>query len=162
MTTCSETIERISAYHDGELSPALSDRVAGHLAECAGCRAYLLGVRRVGDLVRGGEGCRLPAGVWDRIAQECRTPAVRGPSRARRWAVRVAGIAAGFVLYILGYGALTSTPARESGRTVDEGAHVRRVLHETGVMLAGSRVIGPLEHRPESRLFDALIEETQP
>ena len=39
--------ERLSEYHDGELSPAESDGCEAHLAECAECRGVLEEIRDV-------------------------------------------------------------------------------------------------------------------
>lgn len=38
MLACSEVLEKISAYLDGETGPALSDGISRHLAECSACR----------------------------------------------------------------------------------------------------------------------------
>jgi len=44
--TCKEFVEVITAYLDGTLPPTEVARVDGHLAGCAGCRAYLSQMRQ--------------------------------------------------------------------------------------------------------------------
>jgi anti-sigma factor RsiW len=44
--TCKEFVEVITEYLDGTLPPTEVARIDGHLAGCAGCRAYLSQMRQ--------------------------------------------------------------------------------------------------------------------
>src|SRR5580698_7382453 len=41
---------KIGAYHDGELDPAVCDKVEMHLAECPVCMAELIGLKAMSQL----------------------------------------------------------------------------------------------------------------
>lgn len=97
----------LSAYHDGELSPAREQAVRGHLDHCAACR----------DRLRALQGVRLslavldtpppPAGLAERIlraAEERPAPSRRpAPSPFRpAWQLRIAGAAAAILCALAG------------------------------------------------------------
>ena len=62
--TCKEFVEVITEYLDGTLPPTEVARVDGHLAGCAGCRAYLSQMRQT-IMVAGSLGDRPGAPVAD-------------------------------------------------------------------------------------------------
>jgi anti-sigma factor (TIGR02949 family) len=164
--TCTEVLSRISAYHDGELGPVERNRVASHLAGCPECSAYLRDLAVIRELLRSDRECAVPEGLWRRIAAAARqTPPARA-LRARRWLIRVAGVAAGFALYLVGYGTMTFALGPTRPSAVSEAALAELVLRETGLALAGIAPIGEsspqFERRPEARLFDELSKDVKP
>ena len=164
--TCVDVLPKLSAYHDGELNPQDRGLVTGHLAECPGCNAYLRDVAGIGSLLRSDLPGEVPEGTWGRIAAAAQQIAPRSRLRAAAWFARVAGVAAGFVLYVLGYGAMTSTlepPEEERFATTTQ---IEEILRETGVALARRGSIDDplklLDHRPEARFFREIVKDTKP
>jgi anti-sigma factor RsiW len=60
-------IERLSEYHDGELSPADRELCEAHLAECESCRAALEDIREMTNLARADEDVVAPNDLWPEI-----------------------------------------------------------------------------------------------
>lgn len=112
---CSEVLNEISAYLDGELSAAQSESVKAHLSECDACREEYESLAHVSELMRKmPAGFRAPEGFKDavmaRIAAEPQpAPVKAAPTRFRRWAV---GVAAG-VLLVVGSFAIQSEPVQQ-------------------------------------------------
>jgi predicted anti-sigma-YlaC factor YlaD len=92
---CAEMVELISAYADGQTTPAETQSIKAHLADCNHCRAVLRRqqqTRRLLHLV--GDDTWTPPDLRLRVAQALRRPE---RARPRRWGVlsaAVAGIAA--------------------------------------------------------------------
>jgi anti-sigma factor RsiW len=88
--TCAESQPLLTAYHDRELDPASSARIAGHVATCAGCAATLERAAAVRSaLVAGAPPHVLPAHLRQRVRAAVGDAARRRPVwsvRARRWA----------------------------------------------------------------------------
>ncbi|MEW6243293.1 MAG: DUF4349 domain-containing protein [Bacillota bacterium] len=59
---CSECMESLSPYIDGELTEAESERVDEHLSSCAKCRAELEALKEVVGLCRSMEDVEVPSG----------------------------------------------------------------------------------------------------
>ena len=95
MTQCWSEGE-VRAYLDGELPARDMDRVAGHLAECAGCRALCTELEaRAARLNAWMEALPDPAA-------SIRVPALPRPARAgRRWAEAAVGLAASLVIAMM-------------------------------------------------------------
>ena len=49
--TCQEVVELATEYFEASLSPAVSERVAAHVAQCEGCQTYLRQLRITVDIV---------------------------------------------------------------------------------------------------------------
>jgi anti-sigma factor RsiW len=60
-------IERLSEYHDGELSPTERDACEAHLATCTQCRATLEEIQLVATLARADEDGRPATDLWPGI-----------------------------------------------------------------------------------------------
>jgi anti-sigma factor RsiW len=163
---CAEMRPKISAYLDGELESAEQDAVAAHLAVCPACDAYLRDVRHIGRLLRQDEGCQLPEDMWRRIAAAAQGARPRKRRWAGGWPARAAAVAAGFLLYMLGYATLKSSLQPNGTAYAAEAAHVEQVLQETGYVLAGKgplrERIGLFESTPEARLLSELVKDTKP
>lgn len=90
--SCEQITEKLVDYADGQLSPAESNEVAGHLAACADCRRLLDGLRR---------SLELAGVVWEDGAagtEAVRIPVSRRPARSCRW--RYAAVAASILLVV--------------------------------------------------------------
>ena len=164
--TCVDVLPKLSGYHDGQLNPQDRDLVTGHLAECPRCNAYLRDVADIGNLLRSNLPDEVPEGTWGRIAAAAQHVAPRSRLRATAWFARVAGVAAGFVLYVLGYGAMTSTFEPPEDEQFATASQIEEILRETGVALARRGSIDDplrlLEHRPEARFFQEIVKDTKP
>lgn len=90
--SCEEMAEMLVDYADGQLSPAESDEVSGHLAKCEDCRRTLGALRRSLELAEV---------IWEDGLTE--TEAIRVPishkTRRLRWS-RYAAIAASILLIV--------------------------------------------------------------
>ncbi len=157
--SCGEPKSKLSAFRDGELSPAERDLVAAHLETCGECCAYLRDVAQIGELLRSDPACDPPADMWRLIAVSAQT----APSRRERvhhWFGRAAAVAAGFALYVIGHGALTAMPRPNGVLAVAGTAGVERMLHETALALAGNwpsdERSSLFEHTPETHLLQEL------
>jgi len=83
MTECEKNNELLSAWLDGELSPAESQALERHVAECAACRRTVDRWRRITDAAR--DVPERPEAAWDEIRS-------RVAERAeRRRVIRVVG-----------------------------------------------------------------------
>jgi predicted anti-sigma-YlaC factor YlaD len=131
-TACKSFAELLVAYADGDLSGAEAERVAGHLAECAGCRSELRLLRRSLELARQ---------VWRESAARARRPQ-SAPIRRLRWR-RVAAACAAAAVLVLGLAAgywffWRPGPAGETARV------------EPPSPGAGSTVAGPTAEEEEA------------
>ncbi|MHC4066208.1 MAG: anti-sigma factor family protein [Planctomycetota bacterium] len=164
--TCAEVLSEVSAYYDGELEAAQCDVVASHLADCPKCRAYLEDLTRIGGLLRADRGHEIPDGMWARIAVAAHNSQPSRGLRVGRWLARGAGIAAGFALYLLGYGALTSAPVPHGPDQHASTAQIEQLLRDTSLALAGTGSLAEpailFEHRPETRLLRELAKDAKP
>lgn len=166
MTDCAEIRPKVSAYHDGELEPAQRELVAAHLANCPECSAYLRDLGQIGRLLRQDRACQLPEDMWGRIAAAAQVARPTKREWAGGWLARAAAVAAGFLLYMLGYGTLKSSLQPNGTAYAAEAAHVEQVLQETGSVLAGKgplrEQIGLFENTPEARLLSELVKDAKP
>lgn len=78
--------DRLSEFHDGELSPADHAACEEHLAACEGCRQLLSELRAVAASARA-DADRVPeTDLWPGILARIGTPVERGPAgRAEPW-----------------------------------------------------------------------------
>ena len=67
--SCVDVWREISNYVDGDLDPALRERIAAHLKSCMHCSAVVDGTRNVVRLVGDGKGFDLPQGFSQRLKQ---------------------------------------------------------------------------------------------
>jgi anti-sigma factor RsiW len=67
--SCVDVWREISNYVDGDLDPALRERIAAHLKSCTHCSAIVDGTRNVVRLVGDGKGFDLPQGFSQRLKQ---------------------------------------------------------------------------------------------
>ena len=70
--------ERLSEYHDGELSPAEHADCAAHLAECAECRDVLQELHLVTVAARADRDRQPAADLWPGIVARIETVGVSG------------------------------------------------------------------------------------
>lgn len=87
MLTCSEVLERISAYLDGETEPALSDGISRHLAECSACRTEAERLSEVDLALRELPRYEVSRGFTAALVAAVREPAA--PSRKPDWPSRI-------------------------------------------------------------------------
>jgi Putative zinc-finger len=100
--------ELLSAYLDGELSPAERDQVDTHLASCPACRADLDEERDVRAAVRGLPPVDPPFGFYERILRDGPTDTAQPKKRRIRFGMaNLAATAAAWVL-VLGVANLSS------------------------------------------------------
>jgi anti-sigma factor RsiW len=162
---CDEASRELSAYRDGELEPSRQTAIAAHLADCPICRAHLRDLVRIGRMLRSGAPATVPDGVWERLAAAAATETTRF-RRRRVWSLRAAGLAAGFVIYLSGYGALETALEARRRQTPPSVVRAERALRESQALLADaasvSAVPGFIEHRPESRFLDELTKDATP
>lgn len=108
---CFKIQEKLSEYHDGELSGAVHDLVAAHLADCPSCAAQLAELERYSEAFRQLSPPEVPPSLWAGIAAELDresvqlSPAASGSDRvvrprltAGRWTL------AATILLVLGLG----------------------------------------------------------
>jgi predicted anti-sigma-YlaC factor YlaD len=148
------------------LESALRDSIGAHLADCPACRSYLEDLAQIGRLLRSDDACRVPEGMWGRIATAAQqTPRHRHPL-AGGWLARTAAVAAGFLIYVLGFGSLMSSLEDGGGPHAAEAAQIEQVLQETGLALAGQgsfrEAAGLLDSSPETRLLSEFVEDAKP
>jgi len=162
--TCREVQPLLSAYHDRELDAAARADVADHVAACPACQAQLIVQGQLSEVLRAGQRCEIPAGMWERIATNASRP--RRRLRRRRWLVRGGAVAAGFGLYVLGHELVASSVPRGVVPSPPPAIQVEQVLRETALALAGRGLAddasGSLAHRSEVLLVQELTEDAQP
>ncbi len=64
---CSKVQNRLSAYHDGELSADLAAEVADHVIDCASCAAELASFGKLSNLSRRLSNPPIPTEIWDEV-----------------------------------------------------------------------------------------------
>ena len=64
---CQELLGDLSAYLDGELSPALCAEIEQHMAECENCRVVVDTMRKTVDLYRTMPQPGLPEGLCEKL-----------------------------------------------------------------------------------------------
>lgn len=69
---CSEVHERLSAYHDGELSPDVGAEVAAHLADCSLCAAEFASFSKLSHMSRRLTDPPVPTHIWDELEAKLR------------------------------------------------------------------------------------------
>lgn len=78
-------IDRLSEYHDGELSPAEQTACESHLAACAECRSVLAEIRDVVAMARN-DGEQLPAAnLWPGILAKIDSGSAEAEPHNRSW-----------------------------------------------------------------------------
>lgn len=163
MMRCLEPRENLSAYFDGELEEPRRAQLAAHLAECPTCQRYLDDLSRVSRLVRTDQDSHPPDGLWERIHSAALVTKAGRTLRIRGWAVPAASIAAGFVLYMAGYGGLLLWQQTSGEPRLAERNQIREVLLDAAVSLTGEALAEPrlawLNQRPENRVLEALLAE---
>ncbi|HWC20089.1 MAG TPA: zf-HC2 domain-containing protein [Terriglobales bacterium] len=65
--SCVHVWSEISNYIEGDLDPALRERMAAHFKTCAHCSAILDGTKNVIGLVADGKSFDLPQGFSERL-----------------------------------------------------------------------------------------------
>jgi anti-sigma factor RsiW len=70
---CPETLQRISAYLDGELDAGACDEVERHCRDCAACASVVEGLRRTVGICREAGAAPLPDAVRQRARDRVRT-----------------------------------------------------------------------------------------
>ncbi len=161
--SCAEIQSELSAYRDDELTAQRREAVTTHLDQCADCCAYLRDIVRISDMLCCDSACqlarKLPTELWGRIAEAaCPTPC--RDQRIYRLFARAAAVAAGFALYVIGYGALGGAAGSGSVAVLASSTGVERMLHETALALAGDftndQMSALFEHTPETHLLRQL------
>ena len=66
-STCSELLEHVSDYIDGELEPSICAELEAHLAGCPNCRIMVDTVRRTITLYHSQATIDVPSDVQDRL-----------------------------------------------------------------------------------------------
>ncbi len=70
---CSEVQERLSAYHDSELSPDEAAHVSAHVEECSSCAAALASFERLSALSRRLTDPLVPGHIWEELQPKLAT-----------------------------------------------------------------------------------------
>lgn len=166
MNSCNDTVSRLSAYRDGELSVEQRAIVAVHLSKCPRCTSYLHDLAEIGNLVRDERPFQLPDGLLDRITDACeRQRRPNGRRWSQPWPLWM-GAAAGFALYLLGYLGLASYLSARPAQPVAEAVAVERILEESQLAFAGGGLSGSrsavLGTRPELRLLSEIEQGVKP
>jgi anti-sigma factor RsiW len=105
MMDCARCIEELTAFLDGELNPADSERVRSHLDTCASCTDELRSLREAADFVESHQReLELRPGSWNLV--RARISAMDSPSPFRflapnRWRIAMASLA---IIAALGIG----------------------------------------------------------
>lgn len=86
-----EWFESISAFHDGEVTPADADRIRAHVEGCAPCRRALAALGEMRRALVAGADAEVPPRVRARAEAAAHRPGTR---RRRPWAIAAAGLAA--------------------------------------------------------------------
>ncbi len=68
MTSCSRVGDALGAFHDGELSGLLRQRIERHLLHCAGCRRQLTSAQSLGEFLRRRAASVPSPDLWGAIA----------------------------------------------------------------------------------------------
>jgi len=83
--TCNEVLDRLSAFHDGELDPVGSREVEQHLDACPGCADALARMAELGERLRAEAPYhRAPDSLRDRVSRAAWDHASRGRTTRRR------------------------------------------------------------------------------
>ncbi len=123
-------LDLIAAYADGSLTGDTSE-VARLISSCEVCRAEFEGQRRVIELLAAARPPELDPEerrairdrVWTRLQAELRTVPPAAPARRRLpWWVRLAPVAAGILVVVVGVGVLLQSGGGESGGVADLAA----------------------------------------
>jgi hypothetical protein len=69
---CSEVQQRLSAYHDGELSPDVAAEVAAHLTVCSPCAAELASFSKLSHMSRRLTDPPVPTHMWEELEAKLR------------------------------------------------------------------------------------------
>ena len=163
--TCDETLPQLSAYRDEELDPALRDQVQTHLAGCSRCRAQLAGFSRIAGMLHDSAKPPLPDDLRSRIVTAAESH--RPPSRSHlALYARMSAAAAGFALFLFGYGGASQLLNKSGLRVPADSGHLEQALHETRIALAGNMPSDEslllFEHQPETHLLNEIFEDLQP
>lgn len=99
---CQQVSERLSSFHDGELSEPAAREIQAHLASCRDCRQKLADMQALSRLVQEAQ-VPVPADLWHKIdaRQNPADPAAPGRTRPRWWAMATAAavlMAVGIIL----------------------------------------------------------------
>lgn len=111
---CREVTEKISAFSDNELEPALSKAIAEHIESCAACRAELNNISEMDALIGGLPDFEVSASFTRDVVRK--SDSLRAPGR-KTLAERAAECLLGFI------GTLFSAPAGQKpggARVLDE------------------------------------------
>ncbi|HVT91141.1 MAG TPA: zf-HC2 domain-containing protein [Tepidisphaeraceae bacterium] len=119
MDSCSY-ISRLSAYHDGELSPQVRDEVERHVLTCIACQLELRELNRVSALFKSKPVTELSSNRFDRLYDHVESLTDRS---ILRFAQVLVGVAAS-VLLITGLWGMEGSPAVEVSATGLERAAV--------------------------------------
>jgi len=88
---CSKIQERLSAYHDRELSPDVAEQVVAHLPECSECAEEILSFRQITGLSHALIDPQVPAPMWSELQAKLATSAQAMPNAAEPLASPFAG-----------------------------------------------------------------------
>jgi len=95
---CSEVQERLSQFHDNELSQDEAMRVAGHMADCSSCAAELTSFQQLSRMSRRLTDPSVPAQLWEGLQSKLDSPevpdAILASDRSRQIPSRFLALAA--------------------------------------------------------------------
>ena len=123
---------QLSAYSDGELTPAERESVERHVAVCAECRRALEGIRAVKSWAPGYRGSAPSRDLWGNIESRLGTRPIGSGSMKPAWHGRKVSVrlpllaAAAVVLLVLG---ATATRLFQSGQVVTDSVPVIQAKH---------------------------------
>ena len=100
---CTEAVDQVEAYLDGDLDPIDRLRLRDHLEECSGCSNELELAREVTRCLRGLPLLSCPDDVIDAVSQALSREAATPTTASSRWG-RGLAIAAGLVALAVGLG----------------------------------------------------------
>jgi anti-sigma factor RsiW len=139
---CEEKRERLSAFVDGELTPAERQTVARHISGCADCAAIIDDYRRIG-LAVASAAVPTPSDMAQRIATRLEREGDRGGAvatgRARRWmALAAAGLAVAVLSGLAGWQVGRSSADHDRLNRDAVAAHLRALVQDTPIQVASA------------------------
>ena len=124
---CHEVEDRLGAFLDGELEPAVSASVRDHLTNCAACRERLAKLESVGRMVRRAPYHQAPDALRLRLAQTRRSSIGSSPLLAWAAVLVIAASLTGALVFVRSV-ARTTTDSVDAVAQDVVSSHVRALM----------------------------------